>query len=142
MDKDVYKRQNLQRPPKAKALKRVESKSFQHESPLETYFTQRATELFDILLTNGKEKATSFLCKDPTLWPSDPNFIDLKEKVRKMKVVNDCAERGIALIQTFNTTITKNEEQFQYLLQLVQLHRKQFPTSKKATLMADGASKA
>ena len=41
-----------------------------------------------------------------------------------MKVVNDCSERGIALIQTFNTSITKNEEQFQYLLRLVQLHKK------------------
>lgn len=133
---------NLQRPPKAKALKRVESKIFNNKSPLETYVTERTKEVFNILHVNGKEKATSFLCKKPNMWPSDSNYIELREKVQKMKVVNDCAERGIALIQAFNKSITKNEEQFQYLLRLVQLHRTKFPTCKKATLMGDDGNSA
>lgn len=52
-----------------------------------------------------------------------------------MKVVNDCAERGIALIQKFNSSITKNEKQKQYLLRLVDLHRKKFPIASKSNVM-------
>jgi len=33
-----------------------------------------------------------------------------------MKVVNDSAERAIALMQQYNSSLTKNEEQKQYLL--------------------------
>ena len=28
-----------------------------------------------------------------------------------LKIINDCAERGVKLIQDFNTVLTKNEEQ-------------------------------
>jgi len=36
-----------------------------------------------------------------------------------MKVVNNSAERAIALMQQYNSSLTKNEEQKQYLLWLV-----------------------
>lgn len=52
---------NMQRPAKAKPLKRVDCKYFKYDSPLGKYCSKRTTELFDILLTNGKEKAASFL---------------------------------------------------------------------------------
>jgi len=52
-----------------------------------------------------------------------------------MKVVNDCAERGIALVEEYNSSLTKDEEQKQFLLRLVELHRKQFPVATKATMM-------
>jgi len=42
-----------------------------------------------------------------------------------MKVVRDCAERGIALVEEYNSSLTKDEEQKQFLLRLVDLHRKQ-----------------
>lgn len=51
-----------------------------------------------------------------------------------MKVVNDCAERGVSLIQKYNSSITMNENQKQYLLRAVDIHRKLFPTSSKETL--------
>ena len=55
-----------------------------------------------------------------------------------MKVVNDTAERGIALMQQYNSSLTKNEEQKQFLLRLVERHRKTFPSSAKSTLMKMG----
>src|SRR5208282_5687598 len=45
--------------------------------------------------------------------------------VTKLPCVNDCAERGVALIEKFNST-TKDESQKQYLLQVVEQHRKTF----------------
>jgi len=52
-----------------------------------------------------------------------------------MKVVRDCAERGIALVEEYNSRLTKDEEQKQFFLRLVDLHRKQFPVATKATMM-------
>ena len=51
-----------------------------------------------------------------------------------MRVVNDLAERGVALIQHFNASITRDEEHKQYLLQVVEDHRSSFvsPTKESA----------
>lgn len=48
-----------------------------------------------------------------------------------LAVVNDRAERGVALIQEFNKRLTKNEDQLQFLLQVVSEHRRQFPSCVK-----------
>jgi len=55
-----------------------------------------------------------------------------------MKVVNDSAERAIALMQQYNSSLTKNEEQKLLLLCLVEKHRKQYPTCTKYALMNTG----
>jgi len=55
-----------------------------------------------------------------------------------MKVVNDSAERAIALMQQYKSSLTKNEEQKQFLLCLVEKQRKQYPTCAKSALMNTG----
>jgi hypothetical protein len=127
--------QNFHRPPLQKVVKRLDGKTFNHQSPLDTFVTQRTAELFDLLMTDGTERAASFLSKDPETWTDDPVFVEMQQLAREMKVVNDCAERGIALIKEYNSTITKDEKQKQYLLRLVELHRKNFLTASKATVM-------
>lgn len=52
-----------------------------------------------------------------------------------MKTVNDIAERGFALVQEFNKLHTKDEDQFQYLLQNVKDFRQKYPDSKKSTFL-------
>jgi hypothetical protein len=47
-------------------------------------------------------------------------------------VVNDLAERGVALIQQFNSSMTRDEEQTQYLLQVVEQHRHHFSAPTKS----------
>ena len=42
------------------------------------------------------------------------------------RVVNDQAERGVALIEEFSGHLTKDEEQLQFLLQVVQEHRRAY----------------
>lgn len=126
---------NLKQQPKQKSLKRLDAATFDCHSPLSSFVTQRTAELFDLILKNGKEKAESFLKKESSEWEMDSTYLEMKHKVRQMKVVNDCAERGIALITSFNSSVTKDEKQKQFLLRLVDLHRKEFPIASKSTLM-------
>lgn len=51
-----------------------------------------------------------------------------------MRVVNDKAERGVKLIQDFNDTLTKDEDQKQFLLQVVTECRRLYPDTSKSTL--------
>lgn len=52
-----------------------------------------------------------------------------------MRVVNDIAERGVALMEEYNKLHTNNEEQKQYLLLLVKDYRQKYPDSNKSTLL-------
>jgi len=71
--------------------------------------TQRTAALFDVLALNGKMKAQDFLAKDPAEWDDDPSYQELKTAASSMKVVNDTAERAIALMQQYNSSLTKKE---------------------------------
>lgn len=68
----------------------------------------------------------SFLDLPVEAWPDNLAFKNAENLVKNIACVNDCAERGVALIQTFNATITKDESQKQYLLQVVEQHRKTY----------------
>ena len=67
----------------------------------------------------------SFLSLPPSEWPSTAAYTDAATTVSKLVCVNDCAERGVALIQDFNSA-TKDKMQKQFLLQVVEQHRKYF----------------
>jgi len=54
--------------------------------------------------------------------------------VNALLVTNDNAERGVALVQELNKLITHEEEQFQFLLQVVADHRRQFSSCQKSLL--------
>ena len=49
-------------------------------------------------------------------------------------MINDHAERGVALIDEYNRTLTHDEEQLQFLLQIIACHRNEFPNHLKRTL--------
>ena len=52
-------------------------------------------------------------------------------------VVNDFAERAVALVQSFNQKLTKKEDGLQDLLKVVQDHRLKYPDPKKKTLLKE-----
>jgi hypothetical protein len=130
--------QNLQLPQNETAPHRLDGATVSHDNTLDKYVTECTALLFDLIAKNGREIAVSFLQKQPEEWMKDPVYTDMRKKVQQMKVVNDCAERGIALITEFNASITKNETQKQYLLRLVDIHRKQFPVPSKFNVMKMG----
>ena len=76
-----------------------------------------------------------FLLKDPSLWEQDSSFIVAHEKVQILEVVYDLAERGVVLIQAFNPVLTKQADQKQYLLHIVEEYRKQFPSASKSAII-------
>ncbi|KAL4135150.1 hypothetical protein QTP88_006793 [Uroleucon formosanum] len=72
---------------------------------------------------------------EPQLWDTDENYKIGFHMVQQLKVVNDTAERSIKLIEDYNSIITKNEDQKQFLLQVVRNYRQKYPdTEKKFTI--------
>lgn len=67
---------------------------------------------------------TSFMDVEVADWMQDDGFLHGLAIVKNLQIVNDIAERGVALISEFNSSTTRNEEQKQYLLQVVAEHRK------------------
>jgi hypothetical protein len=55
----------------------------------------------------------------------------------RIAIVNDFAERGVALKQNCNQILTKDEQQRQYLLQVIEWYREQFPIAKKRQRLVD-----
>lgn len=98
---------------------------------LSSFVTTASASFFKIL---GLD--THFLATDPDLWAQDPGYVAAARSVSALLVTNDFAERGVALMQQFNLALTKNEDQRQYLLQVVEAHRKKFPNACKSTVTA------
>jgi len=101
-----------------------------HTKELEDFVSSNTRRFFDITGI-----PSSFLDNDVEIWSSDDAYNSAKTTVLGMKVVNDIAERGVALMDEYNKLHTNNEEQKQFLLLVVQQYRKRYPDRKKSTLM-------
>lgn len=71
---------------------------------------------------------------DPSTWSNDPSYKECNEIIKKLKVVNDTAERGVKLISEYNKILTNNENQKQFLLQVVKDYKTRYPNTNKETL--------
>jgi len=80
-----------------------------------------------------------FLDTDPSEWEDMPSYQSSQQALCGIATVNDFAERGVALIQDYNQLLTKDEQQRQYLLQVVESHRRQFPEAKKTRKEPDSS---
>ena len=76
----------------------------------------------------------SFLKSDPGLWQESKSYNDALKVEKFLRITNDNAERGVALIGEYNKLNTKDEDIKRYLLQAVQEHRKRFPSCNKRLL--------
>lgn len=85
-------------------------------------------------LFNKFDLPYDFLDVDVLMWPDKESYRENLEFFKKFKVVNDVAERGVALVEEYNRCLTKDEEQFLYLLQVVKEHRRKYPNCDKKTL--------
>lgn len=97
---------------------------------IEDFVSSNSFRFFEILGISS-----NFLKKDVAEWPADKEYKAGRDIVRSMRVVNDIAERGVALMEEYNKLITINEQQKQYLLLIVKEFRKKYPDSKKSTLV-------
>ena len=72
---------------------------------------------------------------EPKTWEEIAECHYTKAIVKSVKVINDTAERSIALISTFNQSITKTESEMQKLKEVVEDNRKRIPDYRKSILM-------
>ena len=75
----------------------------------------------------------SFLDEDPESWSTTDDCITV-QIIAVIRVMNDNAEWAVALIEEYNGKITHDEQQLQFLVQVVAEHRSRFPDSKEMTL--------
>lgn len=78
--------------------------------------------------------STNFLNEDPFKWNENEAYIEGKNIIHHLNVVNDAAERGVKLIEEYNKVLTKKEDEKQYLLQVVTDYRKNFKSHTKTAL--------
>ena len=93
--------------------------------------TAKTMNIFAALLPDGIDQAHQFPQKLPNEWNDDSIYKQFKLACDKMTVVNDCAERAIALVTNYNSALTKNEQQEQYLLTVVRQHQHDMPCCSK-----------
>lgn len=98
------------------------------EATLEAFASQRTLKTLSVLDIND-----SFLQIPPETWGGNGDYLQGKSYIRNLRVVNDTAERGVKLIEDYNSILTKNEEEKQFLLHVVEYNRKivSTETSKK-----------
>ena len=101
------------------------------EKSIADFVTSNSLRFFQILGISSQ-----FLNEDVETWEDDSDFEAAKKIVHSMRVVNDIAERGVALMEEYNKLMTVDEEQKQYLLLLVKEYRKKYPDTKKSTLVS------
>lgn len=78
---------------------------------------------------------TSFLESDPSTWQESEAYKAGKRISQHLSVVNDAAERALKLITDYNRSLTYNEEDKQYLLQVVEHYRQLYPSYTKTSLI-------
>lgn len=74
--------------------------------------------------------STEFLQFDPQSWIGREDYKAGMHITQKILVTNDNAERGVALVKELNRLITYNEDQFQFLIQVVADHRNLYTCTK------------
>lgn len=80
----------------------------------------------------------SFLVLTSDKWNEDESYRQGRERIKKLQVTNDTAERGVKLFADFNKLITNDEEEKQLLMQVVEENRKSISTetTKKSVVAA------
>jgi len=103
------------------------------QASLGDFASRRTMELFSRL-----QIPDMFLAQQPQDWCHDEAYQRGRERIKALRVVNDTAERGVKLFEEYNQIITRDEEEKQLLLQVVEANRKAIPTetTKKAAVAA------
>ena len=96
-------------------------------SELADFIGERSTVLFDLL-----EIPVDFL--QHTDWHLQPEYVAAKNSLRNLSPLNDSCERALGLVTRLNTHITRNEESFQELIQVVEAHQKKYGNKTKEDL--------
>lgn len=78
---------------------------------------------------------SEFLNFDPSTWETSFAYEECLTFCSDLHVVNDAAERGVKFIKDYNKILTNDEEEMQFILQVVEKYKKKYPSYKKSDLM-------
>ena len=101
------------------------------QKQLDDFVTSHTKVFFEIL-----DLPSSFLESNAENWQLNEEYLKARKMVMNVKVVNDLAERGVKLMDDYNKILTNDEEQKQYLLQVVQKYRSELPNRNKKTIIS------
>lgn len=102
------------------------------EKQLHDFINANTKEFFNILFTNS---STNFLDQDPEKWYSDAEYLHAEKIVKNLQIVNDIAERGIAMVTKYNDILTHDEMELQNIIQIVENHRENLPFISKRAII-------
>lgn len=102
------------------------SASYLQNKSVANFTSKNTINLFNML-----SLPQDFLQLPASQWKENEEYKKARTAVTKLSVINDHAERGVALVQDFTGRLTKNEDQLQCLLQIVADHRKHYPQALK-----------
>lgn len=121
----------LQKPVDSKPSKRASmNPESAGQKQLQDFVTANTKRFFETL-----GLPCTFLEKDAEEWNDDESYVNARDIVNGLKVVNDTAERGVRLMEEYNKLITNDEEQKQYLLQVVKSYRSSLSNKNKKTIL-------
>ena len=93
---------------------------------LADFVASSSTKFFRVMDIN-----TEFLALDPADWRSKDSYAAAVRTVKGFQVSNDYAQRGVAMMQGFNISLTKTEAQKQ---ELGEEHCRKYPDARKSTV--------
>lgn len=102
---------------------------------LHHFVSQSSYSFFDILGIND-----DFLKVDANDWPNNPSYINASNIVKQLTVINDAAERAVALAKEFGKGRTKDEAEQQKLFHSVSEARKKFSVRSKRAYLSNPVS--
>ena len=92
--------------------------------------TEASWEFFDVV----KSDPLPWLTKNVTEWESNYDYQSVRSFVSTVKVVNDAAERAIALAKEYYAILTTDSRVRRLICQVVEKDRMEFPDASKKTL--------
>lgn len=108
--------------------KAVINKQRANQLDLSDFISENTLHFFNAVCDKSSDvSAQEFLEINPKDWHTNNSYLRVKLKVDEMLIVNDVAERAIAMVSTFNDKLTKNEDEKQLLFQVVEHYRNEFP---------------
>ena len=99
------------------------------KTELRDLVTPDSWQLVDIL-----KMSPDWLALPPAQWDSNPDYMELRNSVRTVKLTNDYAERGVKLATDYSKSLTKDSQERSKIYQVVEAKRRAKPETKKASL--------
>ena len=124
---DLARRIHQKKTPAELTIRKPTLPDISEKSELIDFVGRRSVLLFNLIGVSS-----DFLAHED--WHLSAEYEKAKATLRNLSATNDGPERAISLMTNFNTHITRNEDSFQDMLQVIEHHRKHYSFKTKKDL--------